>query len=119
MSGDVTAYKGLLDQVDRDVVGWQPEAGDRLFGRVLDIQDANSEYGSYPLIVIDSPEYKQLVGLHCFHATLRNAVEAQINRGNLVIGSSIAVSYKGLGEATKGNSAPNMYRVAVQPPSES
>lgn len=110
------AFSRLLDLVDRDVVGWRPNPGDRIFGVVADITEGNSEYGTYPLIVIDTPQSEDLIGVHCFHATLKRDVEANMIRQTLVIGSQIAISYRGEGTATRGNSAPNLYRLAVIPP---
>lgn len=107
----------LLDQVDRDIVGWRPEAGDKIFGIVVDLSEGESDFGTYPLIVIDSPDHENLVGVHCFHQILKKDVLAKMARGTLVIGSRIAVSYRGEGEAASGKSAPNFYRVAVRPPS--
>lgn len=109
-------YEHLLSQVDRDIVGWKPEPGDKVFGRVADVMEAESDFGQYPLIAIDSPLHEQLVGVHCFHTTLKNDVQRKIDHGTLAIGSEIAVSYRGMGEARGGNSAPHMYRVAVIPP---
>lgn len=114
---DEDDYRSLLDQTNREITGWQPQPGDKVYGVVVDIGDAESEYGEYTLVVIDSPEYLPLVGLHCFHTVLRNAVQTQIKRGNLVIGSKIAVNYKGEQSSTKaGRSDMHVYTIAVRPP---
>lgn len=110
-------FEDLLGQVDKDVKGWLPKSGDKLFGKVLEIDTANGDFGEYPLITVETPSGK-LVGLHCFHQVLRNEVTKKINNGRLAIGWDIAVMYKGEGEAKGGNAAPNMYRVATRPPAE-
>ena len=113
------AFASLLNFVNRDVKGWRPKPGDRVFGVVADIGEGQSEFGSYPLLTIDSPQSEYLVGVHCFHAGLKRDVENHIERGTLVIGSRIAISYHGTGEATQGKSAPNIYRIGVLPPAVS
>ena len=110
------AFASLLRLVDREIVGWRPAAGDRIFGIVADIGTGESEFGEYPLIVIDSPQSEALVGIHCFHASLKRDIDNHLERKTLVIGSRIAISYHGLGQSTQGKSAPNIYRVGVLPP---
>lgn len=108
-------FSSLLNLVNRDIVGWRPKAGDRIFGVVADISEGTSEFGTYPLIVIDTPQTEALVGVHCFHQTLKREVESNLNRGTLTIGTNIAIAYKGEGEAEKGKSAPHLYRLALMP----
>lgn len=109
-------FSALLNLVDRDIAGWRPEPGDRLFGTVVDITEGTSEFGAYPLLVIDTPQSRTLVGVHCFHASLKRDVESAMTRLTLVVGSRVAIGYRGEGEAQKGKSAPNIYRLAVLPP---
>lgn len=107
-------FKGLLDQVGRDVVGWKPAPGDTVIGTLVDISEAESEYGSYPLLTVEVPGAR-LVGVHCFHTVLRREIERKLARNLLHVGDQIAVQYRGEGVATSGRNAPNMYRVAVKP----
>lgn len=105
---------GLLDQVDRDIVGWKPNPGDKVYGKLVDITEGESEWGPYPLLVIETPSGR-LVGVHAFHTVLKKEVERKIARGTMHIGVGIAIAYRGEGNARGGNNAPNMYRIAISP----
>lgn len=109
--------RNLLDQVERDVTGWRPEPGDKVWGIVRDITDSDEgDFGTHPILVIETPT-GTLVGVHCFHRVLRNDVERKIARGTLVIGTEIAIQYRGIvGEGKGGKNPPEMYRVAVRNP---
>ena len=107
----------LLAQVDQDVKGWLPKDGDKIAGTVVDVTDGTSDYGTYPLLTIQTPSGK-LVGVHCFHQVLRNDIERKIEKGKLAEGWNIAIAYKGEGAASEGKNAPHMYRVATRPPKE-
>jgi hypothetical protein len=111
---DDPEYEDLLNQVEQLVKGWQPEPGDKLVGKVVDIDTARSEWGEYPLITVETSSGTH-IGVHCFHQVVRNNVERKMAQGILTIGADIAFKYFGEGEAKGGNNAPNMYRVAVRP----
>lgn len=93
-----------------------PQAGDSITGTIVDISDATSDYGEYPLLVIKD-EQNELIALHCFHLVLKNDIERKIARRTLVIGGLIAVTYHGEKEnKNPSKNAANMYRVIVRPP---
>ena len=105
----------LLDIVEKDVRGWNPEPGDKIFGVVADITDVPSRYREpYPMITIETPSGR-LVGVHCFHEVLRNEVERRLKRRTLKIGDRIAIAYRGELEAKGDKNPANMYRIAIAP----
>jgi hypothetical protein len=109
------SLRDLINQVERDVIGWRPQPGDVVAGVVKDITDSNEgDFGSYVIIVVET-EDKQLVGVHCFHTTLRRDIERRLQRGTLRTGDEIAIMYRGEGQSSNASrSAPNLYRVAVR-----
>jgi hypothetical protein len=107
------ALQALYTQVDRDVLGWRPEPGDKVGGILRDIEDSEEgEFGSYPILIIETPSGR-LVGVHAFHTVLRNAIERKYKRGTLRVGDNVAVLYQGqTGEKRGTKDAPHMYRLA-------
>ena len=109
--------RSLFTQLDRDVVGWRPEPGDRIGGTLKDIEDSEQgEFGSYPILIIETPSGR-LVGIHAFHTVLKNAIERRYKRGTLRRGDEIAILYQGqIGEKTGTRDIPHMYKIAVNRP---
>jgi len=107
--------KRLLERASRPSQGWLPKPGDKLYGEVLDVDMADSEFGEYPLIEIETPA-GSIVDLHCFHTVLKRAVERKIRAGSLVPGAQLAVVYFGEAPAQGGKSAAHLYRIQVGPP---
>lgn len=105
----------LFDQVNQDVMAWRPQDGNpQIGGTVTDISEAGSDFGTYPLLTIRTPSGKY-VTVHAFHTVLQNELNRRIASGRLKVGDTIAIAYKGEGEAKAGRTAPEMYRVAVKP----
>lgn len=107
-------YQDLVNSAEQEVHGWLPKPGQTLFGTVMDISEAESEYGTYPLLIVRRPS-GMLVGAHCFHTVLKREIQRKLNDGRLDIGDDIAIHYIGEGVASQGRNAPNMYRVTVRP----
>ena len=107
----------LLNQVERDVTAWRPEAGDSVFGVFRDIDDSSEgDFGSYPILIIETPS-SRLIAVHAFHTVLRRNIERKLTRGVLKIGDEIAIQYRGpVGEGKGGKNPAEMYRVAVHRP---
>lgn len=105
--------RDLLDQVEQDTEAWMPEPGDKVGGTLVDVDEASSDFGDYPLITIKTPN-GSLVNVHAFHTVLRNTLNKKLAKGMLKVGDQIAIMYKGEGEARDGKNAPNMYRVAIK-----
>lgn len=105
----------LLAQVERDTTGWRPNPGDSIVGQVVDIGEGTSEFGTYPLITVDTPS-KRLIGIHAFHTVLEREINTRIGNGTLSIGSTLAVKYLGKGQNSGKGNPPELYRIAVRPP---
>lgn len=112
-----TDIQKLFDLVDREIIAWRPEPGDKVGGTLRDITESNEgDFGAYTILLIESPDGR-LHGVHCFHKVLRGEVDRRIKRGSLQVGDQIAILY--IGEADKagtGKNPANMYRVAVRRP---
>jgi hypothetical protein len=104
--------KKLLDRTAKPSVGWVPKAGDQLYGTVVDVQEAESEFGEYPLITVETPA-GDCLDAHCFHTVLKRATERLIARGDLRPGSDIAITYFGQEAGRNGRDGAHMYRLAV------
>lgn len=108
----------MLTQLGRDVRAWRPEkAGDAVLGTLIDITDGGQDGkfgGTYPLLIIETPSAR-LVGVHCFHTTLRREVEKRMSRGTLSMGDTVGIVFKGTQPSDKGNDA-NIYRMQVRKP---
>jgi hypothetical protein len=106
----------LLNQVEKEVVAWRPNPGDKVGGILRDISDSSEgDYGSYPILQIETPS-GLLVAVHCFHTVLRNEVQRKVEKGTLQVGDQIAILYVGQGIAQGSKNAPEMYRIAVSRP---
>lgn len=82
----------ILDALNRPAArGWRPAPGDTLSGRVVDTYSSGEgEYGEYPIVEVVTSE-GDIVALHCFHTTLRSAVD----RRKPKVGDRIGVRYDG------------------------
>lgn len=81
----------LVDSLERDVPGWQPEPNDILAGRIVDIETRTSEYGPYPAITVEKESGEKQV----FHA-FRTVALNEILRLRPQVGDLIAIRYFGL-----------------------
>lgn len=78
-------YGDVLNELDRDHIAWQPQEGAKVSGKVVAITTATSEYGSYPLLVLDPGPNQPLVDVHCFHTWLKSdVVRARLREGDIV-----------------------------------
>jgi hypothetical protein len=105
----------MLDQSEKEFVGWNPEERPQVAGTVSDIQpncDCGG-YGVHNIIFIDSP-IGESVAVHVFHTTLRSQLEERIRLGKLIAGDLIVISYLGkTASKQKGHADINNYRVVV------
>jgi len=104
--------QALLNRVNREVKGWRPAPGDVVLGVLVEISEAESEFGIYPLLTIEEPD-GNLVNVHAFHAVLKNNLQRKLDHGTLTEGDDIAISYRGQGPATAGRNGPYLYNVQV------
>lgn len=107
----------MLDQSEREYVGWNPAEQPQIIGTVADIiPDCDcGGYGPHTILSIDTPQGEG-VAVHAFHTTLRSQIEPRIKQGRLGVGDLIAISHLGTKpSAVKGHGDMNMYRVVVRP----
>lgn len=106
----------MLEQSEREYVGWNPETMPQVVGTVADITpncDCGG-YGGHNIIFIDTPKGEG-VAVHAFHTTLRSQVDQRIKERRLVPGDLIAISHLGTkASAVKGHNDMNMYRVVIR-----
>jgi|SRR5215469_6118402 len=107
--------QAMLEQSEREYVGWDPEVQPQIIGTVSDIvPDCDcGGYGTHYILSIDTPKGEG-INVHVFHTTLRSQVEPRIKQGRLGVGDLIAISHLGSKpSAVKGHADMNMYRVVV------
>lgn len=107
----------MLDQSEREYVGWNPEETPQVVGTIADISpDCDcGGFGPHNIIFVDTPKGDG-IAIHCFHTTLRSQVDARIKQGRLSAGDLIAISHLGTKvSAVKGHADMNMYRVVIRP----
>jgi hypothetical protein len=114
-SGDRFVDQGPLDLdflLESDPDGWTPREGDKLVGRVLNIETGGqgSQYGSYPLLLIRRDGDGQLVNVHAFHTVLRT----ELGRKAVGVGDRIGIKYMGLADGGDFGTYEN-YRVVTEP----
>jgi hypothetical protein len=106
----------MLDQSEREYVGWNPEESPQIIGTISDISpDCDcGGYGSHNIIFIDTPRGEG-IAVHAFHTTLRSQIDPRIRTGRLGVGDLIAISHLGTKQSgVKGHADMNMYRVVVR-----
>jgi hypothetical protein len=109
LTGEHAEYKDLLGQLDREVKVWLPEPGDQIIGQVVGVTTAESDYGEYPLVELDTPD-GAMVQVHCFHAILKSEIERRAPAD----GDRLAIRYLGRDVPKKGQSeGMARYRVVV------
>lgn len=106
----------MLDQSERDYIGWNPEEQPQIAGTVVDITpncDCGG-YGPHNLLFIDQPAGTG-VAVHCFHTALRSQIDGRILTGTLKTGDLIVIAYAGRTPSkTKGHGDLHNYRVVVR-----
>jgi hypothetical protein len=112
-------FPGAEQQTDFDALtkraadapnAWLPEPGETLVGTVeAPVVDGESEYGLYPMLEVRDTE-GHLFSVHCFHTTLRNAIDQLAPK----VGEAIAIKYFGRqASKTEGHDDIYLYRVVV------
>jgi hypothetical protein len=80
----------VYDRLDRDAEAWKPEPGDKLVGTVVEIDERTSDYGSYPLLIVETDDGVEHA-VHAFHTVLRNELARKRPR----TGDTIGLAYRG------------------------
>ena len=103
----------ILSALDRPAAqGWKPVPGDTLSGRIVDIYTSGpGEYGEYPILEVANSN-GEVIAVHCFHTTMKSAVE----RRQPKVGDRIGVRYEGRKTSGGfGDKGYESYRVVVMP----
>jgi len=88
--------KSLQDRLQAKTESWKPKPGDTLIGTLLEITERESEYGVYPLLIIETEDGDE-VAVHGFHTVLKN----ELGRQAPVVGDQIGIIYHGKDEDRK------------------
>jgi hypothetical protein len=57
----------------RSAQAWRPSAGDMVDGTVVKLLARESDFGIYPIVIMDTGE-PQYIAIHAFHTILRDAL---------------------------------------------
>lgn len=101
-----------LDRLlDLEVSGWRPEPGDKVVGKVVNVEIAGqgSPFGAYPLLTIVTDDTGEIVNVHAFHTVLR----AELGRKLVGTGDRVGIKYLGVKDGGSFGTYEN-YRVIVQ-----
>jgi hypothetical protein len=98
----------LNKAVDRDVEIWEPEVEPKLAGRVVELGDVTTAYGTSPTVNILMADGRE-VRINGFGAVLQRALASGIEGGDL-----LAVRYLGKTQPRSGQQAYRDYRVIVR-----
>jgi hypothetical protein len=97
----------IEERLDTMPQPWKPEAGDKLIGTVVELEERTSEYGSYPSVTVRVDNGEEIV-FHGFHTVAKE----ELARKKPCIGDRIGIAYFGVDQA-KGY---ERYRIVVEPP---
>lgn len=84
MSDDLEA------QLDQETEPWMAEPGDKLVGRIVELSTMESQYGDYPLVIVQTDDGKEMA----FHA-FRTVAKQEIARHKPQVGDRIGIKYLG------------------------
>lgn len=87
-----TGANKALDRAKRmnDAEAWRPEVGDSITGQIVDIRKGSSDYGPYPLLILERGDKFEAV--HAFHAGLKTRLK---ETGPKVL-DQISIQYNGI-----------------------
>lgn len=110
---DADAFAALNAALDVTEISWEPKPGDRLTGKLLDVEQAVAKSGEpYPILRLecqDGTVYRVAAGRTVLR---RKLVAAKVQPGDL-----LGIQYDGEAESKNGRTFHD-YRVAVQPVGE-
>jgi hypothetical protein len=100
------ATRTVEERLDSFAEAWRPEAGDKLIGTVVDLDERDSDFGDepYPIVTVltDTGDER---AFHGFHTVARNELAKQRPK----VGERIGIAYHGLSD--KGY---ERYRIIVE-----
>jgi hypothetical protein len=93
--------QSIDERLESTAEPWKPEFGDKIVGTVVDVDSRTTEYGTYPIVVLETDAGDE-IAVHGFHTVLKN----EFAKRPPTLGERIGVKY--LGKSDKGYEA---YRV--------
>jgi hypothetical protein len=69
---------------------WRPKVGDFLIGKVTGVDERDGEYGTYPIVTVETEDGKRLA-FHAFHTVARG----ELARLRPKAGDEIGIKYHG------------------------
>jgi len=88
--------KSLQDRLQAKTETWKPKPGDTLIGTLLEITERESEFGVYPLLIVETEDGDEIV-FHAFHTVAKN----ELGRLAPSVGDQIGIIYGGKDEDRK------------------
>jgi hypothetical protein len=103
-----TRDENLAAALDRDFApAWRPEPGDKLIGRVVELGERTTEYGTYPIVTVQTDEGERFAA-HAIHTVLASQLAGKRPK----VGERIGIVYRG---KVKGDEREyHSYRVEVE-----
>lgn len=95
----------ISDRLDHCAEGWRPEVGDKVIGTIVELDETDGGFGTYPVVTILTDEGDE-VAVHGFHTVLKN----ELAKKRPKVGDRIGISYGG---KAKGKSY-ERYRVILE-----
>jgi hypothetical protein len=95
----------LAERLDSFAEPWKPEPGEKLIGEVVDLDERENEYGSYPVVTVMTDEGEELA-FHAFRTVPKNELAKQRPQ----VGDRIGIKYFGKPEGKDYE----LYRIKVE-----
>lgn len=100
----------MKDRLDEDhAAAWKPEPGDELIGKVVDLGQRTTEWGTYPIVTV-KPEDGPALAFHAYHTVAKDALAGAYPS----IGCEIGIRY--FGKVTGEKFSYQKYKIVVDHP---
>lgn len=80
----------LDERLEAQTEAWMPEPGDKIVGTVVELSELESQYGTYPLLVLATEDGREMA-IHAFRTVLKNEVAKKRPQ----IGDKVGIKYFG------------------------
>ncbi len=94
----------MKDRLDAEpAVAWKPEPGDELIGKITELGNRTTEWGTYRIVTV-KPDDGEPLAFHAYHTVAAN----QLKDASPAIGDEIGIRY--LGKTESANSQYGSYQ---------
>ncbi len=97
--------RNLADRLDLFAEPWMPGLGEKLIGEVVELDERENEYGSYPVVTVLTDEGEER-SFHAFRTVAKNELAKQRPQ----VGDRIGIVYLGKPEGKDYE----LYRIKVE-----